>query len=126
MARNFQAVTCVEIRNVRKFCQRIRSSLPPAAAFRARPVEYYSEAQGGSPRWALPDAIATSKLSQWAGQDEYRFLFSPTDALGFENVALRLVSRKQRPVSRPDEHIDLPLSIGPLLDICAVHDCTIL
>lgn len=123
IARDFQAVTCVEIRNVRMFCQRIRSALPPTATFRARPVEYYSETQDCSPRWALPDEIAASKLDRWAGQDEYRFLFSVTDALGFESVDVRLASRKQRPAPRPDEHIDYPLSIGSLRDICVVHDC---
>lgn len=123
VAQDFQAVRCVEIRDVKTFCQRVRSSLPLTATFRARPVQYYSEVQGCNPRWALPDEIVTSKLDRWVGQDEYRFLFSLSDALGFESVALRLVSRKQRPLPRTDEHIPFPLSIGSLRDICVVHDC---
>jgi hypothetical protein len=123
VAGQFNAVTCVEVRNVKALCTRIRSTLPSTATFRARPVEYYSRNQDCNPRWALPDHIATSKLDYWASQDEYRFLFSFTDALGFEKVALRLVSRKGRPDPKTDEHIDHFLSIGSVRDICVLHDC---
>jgi hypothetical protein len=123
IAGEFESVTCVEVTNVKKLCERIRSALPPTATFRARPVEYYSYSQACSPRWALPDQIATSKLDSWASQNEYRFLFSLTDALGFEKVALRLISRRGRPLSRTDEHIENLLPIGSIRDICVPHDC---
>ena len=126
VARDFQAVTCVEIGDIKEFCRRVRSELPPGATFRVRPVEYYSEAQNCNPRWALADEIAISKLDRWSSQEEYRFLFSVTDALGFERAELRLVSRDRRPVSKPDEHIKCPLSIGSLRDICVVHECATL
>ena len=56
-------------------------------------MEYYRETEGGKPRWALPEVIATSKLDSYAWQDEFRLVFSLTDALEFENVNTRLVHR---------------------------------
>jgi hypothetical protein len=38
--------------------------------------------------------IATSKLDRYAWQDEYRLIFSFTDALSFEKVNTRLVRGK--------------------------------
>ena len=88
------------------FCSRIEAALPPAAKFPAqaggrparigRRVEYYREAEGGNPRWALPDMIATSKLNSYAWQNEFRLVFSLTDALEFEKVDTRLVHRNNQ------------------------------
>ena len=78
------------------FCDRIRAALPPTATFRARRVDYYPQSQGGNPRWALPDDIATSKLEKWAYQEETRLIFSLTDALNFENVKCQLSRSKTR------------------------------
>jgi hypothetical protein len=96
IAKEFNAVACVEVTKIATLCARIRKALPVSAAFRARPVDYYPHTQGGNPRWALPDQIGTSKLARWASQNEYRFLFSVTDALGFEKVETRLIDRKNR------------------------------
>lgn len=126
VAAAFNASWCVEITKVHSFCSRIKSALPPSAVFRARPVDYYPETEAGNPRWAIPDQIATSKLARWAQQREYRFLFSVTDALKFQNVRLQLIDRKSRPSINADEHIEFPLSVGPLLDICILHDCAAL
>jgi hypothetical protein len=123
IAREFNAVACVEVTKVATLCARIRAALPSTATFRARPVDYYPQTQGGNPRWALPDHIATSKLDQWASQDEYRFIFSLTDALGFEKVELRLTDRKNRPTAKPEEHTCHLLTIESLRDICILHDC---
>jgi hypothetical protein len=68
--------------------------LPPTATFREQRLENYQESGGGNPRWALPDMIATSKLDRYAWQDEYRLIFSFTDALSFEKVNTRLVRGK--------------------------------
>jgi|HubBroStandDraft_6_1064221.scaffolds.fasta_scaffold710729_1 hypothetical protein len=123
IAKEFNAVACVEVRRVAVFCDRIRRVLPATATFGARPVDYYPQTQGGSPRWALPEHIATSKLSRWSSQSEYRFIFSETDALGFEKVETRLVDRRTRPVPRPEEHVPRFLEVGSLRDICTLRDC---
>src|SRR5437763_456736 len=49
-------------------------------------VEYYGETYNCTPRWALPDVIAASKLKTFSWQNEYRLVFSLTDALNFENA----------------------------------------
>jgi len=125
IAKEFNAVACVEITKIAMLCGRIRETLPATAAFRARPVDYYPQTQGGTPRWALPDQIATSKLDRWVSQDEYRFVFSLTDALGFEKVETRLIDRKSRPISKPEEHACRLLKLRSLRDICILHDCEI-
>jgi hypothetical protein len=123
IAKEFNAVACVEVTKIATLCARIREALPATAAFRARPVDYYLQTQGGNPRWALPDQIATSKLVRWTSQNEYRFLFSLTDALGFEKVETRLSDRKNRPTAKPEEHTSRLLKLRSLRDICILHDC---
>jgi hypothetical protein len=123
ISEEFNAVACVEVTKIATLCARIREALPATTAFRARPVDYYPHTQGGNPRWALPDQIATSKLARWGPQNEYRFLFSLTDALGFEKVETRLIDRKNRPIPKPEEHISQLLKVGSLTDICTLHDC---
>ena len=122
LAEEFNAVACVEITNIGRLCARIHAALPPTATFKARRVDYYSPTEVDS-RWALPDDIATSKLDEWRGQDEFRFIFSFTDALGFEKVELRLIDRKNRPAAQPEEHISHVLTVRSLRDICILHDC---
>lgn len=123
VARQFNAVACVEITNIPALCGRIKKALPSTATFKAGRVEYYPETQGGTPRWALPDMIALSKLDKWASQNEYRFVFSLTDALDFEKVQCQLTSRKTRRDPNPEEHICYPLNIGSLRDIAVLCDC---
>jgi hypothetical protein len=126
IAKEFDAVVCVEITRIATLCERIRAALPPTAVFRSRPVEYYPQTQAGNPRWALPDRIATSKLDHWATQDEYRFLFSLTDALAFQKVEVRLIERRNRPAAKLEEHLTRLVALEPLRDICILHDCTML
>jgi len=121
IAKEFRAVACVEIPNIAKFCTRIQSALPATATFKGRRMDYYPQTQRGDPRWALPDNIATSKLDCWKSQDEYRLIFSFTDALGFEKVALRVVDRKNRPLPKPEEHLTHTLQVGSLRDFCSLH-----
>jgi hypothetical protein len=123
IAKEFNAVSCVEITKIAMLCARIQAALPSTATFRARRVDYYPQTQSGNPRWALPDDIATSKLDHWASQDEYRFIFSLTDALAFETVELRLIDRKNRPAPKPEEHLSHLLTVRSLWDICILHDC---
>ena len=62
----FEAAVCVEILRIGAFCHRIKAALPSSATFSAGCVQYYKETEGGSPRWALPDMIATSKLDDYS------------------------------------------------------------
>jgi hypothetical protein len=125
IAAEFNAVACVEITDVREFIRRIKSGLPPSARVRARPVDYYSVEDNCNPRWALPDRIAATKDRSWSWQQEYRFMFSNTDALDFEHATYRLVLKSThpiaRPVPRPDEHLFHELALAPLADICRLH-----
>lgn len=123
IAKEFNAVACVEITKIAPLCSRIQAALPSAAKFMARGVDYYPQTQSGNPRWAPPDAIATSKLDHWASQDEYRFIFSLTDSLAFQKVELRLIDRKNRPAPKPEEHLTHLLTARSLRDICILHDC---
>jgi len=122
LAKEFNAVVAVEITRMPTLCERIRSALPSTATFRARRVDYYPQSQGGNPRWALPDDIATSKLEKWASQEETRFIFSLTDALTFENVKCQLSRRKTRTAAKPEEHLSHLLKIGTLRDICRLRE----
>lgn len=82
----FKAVACVEISKIQTFCTRIRNALPNGSTFRNGPVQYYDAAEGPGTRWPQPELIAKSKVNGYSWQDEYRFFFSPTDALAFDNV----------------------------------------
>jgi hypothetical protein len=125
-----RAVACIEILNVGMFCDRIEAALPPTAAFPGRPghtrighrVEYYQETEAGSPRWALPDLIAISKIDSYAWQDEFRLVFSVTDALGFEKVAVRVTHDSDRKSPNPGEHHCYPATAANLRDICRLHE----
>jgi hypothetical protein len=122
LAKEFNAMVAVEIMKMPTFCNRIQAALPPTATFRARRVDYYPQSQGGNPRWALPDDIASSKLEKWAYQEETRFIFSLTDALNFENVKCQLSRRKTRTPAKPEEHLCHLLNVGGLRDICRLRE----
>jgi len=124
MKDEFKAVACVEIREIKTFCDRIKAALPATATFMGRKVDYYQETDGGDPRWALPEKITLSKLKGYAWQNEYRFLFSLTDALDFEKVQTLLVHDDHVRVANPSEHQEHFLNVGSLRDICRVHEIT--
>jgi hypothetical protein len=122
LAKEFNAVVAVEITRMPTFCERMGAALPPTATFRARRVDYYPQSQGGNPRWARPDDIATSKLEKWAYQEETRFIFSLTDAFNFENVKCQLSRRKTRTLAKPEDHLCHLLKVGNLRDICRLRE----
>ena len=130
MLERFEAAVCVEILNIPQFCARIEAALPPETTFPGRPgrqqigqrVEYYQATEGGNSRWALPDKIATSKLDGYAWQDEFRLVFSLTDALNFEKVNVRVVPDGARTASNSGEHHQHPVKAGSLRDICRLHE----
>jgi len=120
--REFNAVTCVEITRIAALCSRIQAALPHDAVFTAKRVQYYPETEAGSTRWALPDVIATSKLERWEKQDEYRFMFSLTDALSFEKVQVRLVHDSYKRTPNRQKHEAYLLDVGSLHDICRFRE----
>jgi hypothetical protein len=122
LRKRFEATVCVEIEKIPTFCERIRRALPVNATFRAGRVEYYDQVEGASPRWALPDMIAMSKLKNYKWQDEFRLVFCCTDALGFEKGALRLVKGDTRGIPKLAEHHEYPLKVRSLRDICRLHE----
>jgi len=110
LRQSFNAVACVEISDVDAFCTRVRGALPWNAKFPGPPgherigklVEYYCEGGDCNPRWALPDVIATSKRETYAWQDEFRLVFSLSDALDFEKIVGRIVlPGSPRPPQKP-------------------------
>jgi hypothetical protein len=64
----FDAAVCVEILVIKTLCDRIEAALPPGATFRGQRVKYYQEAEGGNPRWALPDKIVPQSWSATLGR----------------------------------------------------------
>jgi len=125
----FKAVACVEVRDVPAFCARVAAALPAGARFPGRPgherignrVEYYRAQDPIGARWALPDRIAHSKLEGFARQDEFRLVFSLTDALGFEKVSLKIEPQETASVVPAGQGAPFDL-VGPsLADICKVH-----
>lgn len=116
--KRFGAVACVEIENIKTFCERVEQALPLGANFFGKRVSYYEETEAGSPRWALPENIATSKLRNYLWQDEYRLVFSQTNALDFENVAPRIVKDTASIPLRHQENPSCLVQTASLRDIC--------
>jgi len=124
----FRAVACVEINNVPEFCRLVEGALA-GAFFGGRPghervghhVQYYLPGEPPEARWACPDLIACSKFDDYRWQDEFRLLFSFTDALRFENVQLRIV--KGNPSRPPDplQHHDHTIRVADLKNIATMH-----
>lgn len=125
----FGASVCIEIRDIPAFCARVETGLPAGATFPGRPgrerighrVEYYRVSDAADTRWALPDRIALSKLTEYAWQDEFRLVFSLTDALAFQNVDLALAPADASPPAPSLEHTFHDAAIGSLRDLCRVH-----
>src|SRR5207245_2570143 len=126
----FNAVACVEVLDAKSFGRRVQKSLPWKAVFGGRPgherlghhVAYYNVTDNPTPRWACPDLIATSKLESYRWQDEFRLLFSLTDALRFENISGRIVVGNASRAPDPSEHHVYDIDVGSLSDIAILHD----
>jgi hypothetical protein len=118
----FGAVVCVEILKIAEFCRRISRTIPQNPTFFAGRVTYYDPSQGPEERWALPDLIARSKFKGYEWQHEYRFLFSLTDALAFENASYRLIRGDLKESPKPEEHLDFPVHAKNLRDICRLRE----
>lgn len=131
MRERFNVVACVEIIDAKAFCRRVEKALPWRAAFGGRPghqrighhVDYYKVTNDPNLRWACPDLIASSKLDTYRWQDEYRLVFSLTDALRFENIAGRIVQGEVRSrTATSSEHHHYDVRLGDLNDIAVLHE----
>lgn len=126
----FGACVCVELTDVPAFCARVAAALPEGAKFPGRPgrerlgqrVEYYRTSDAADTRWALPDRIASSKLREYAWQNEFRLVFSTTGALDFQNLALTLEPRDAAAAPAAPSHLHQDIAATSLRDICHVHD----
>lgn len=131
LCEQFEAVACVEIDDIGAFCRRVEAALPASAVFPGpvghtrigRRIDYYEESEGGSPRWAVPDLIATSKPRRYAWQREFRLVFSLTDALAFENVSTRLVQEPFIETLPATAHQSYLVETQSLRDICRLYEC---
>lgn len=75
-----------------------------------------------NPRWACPDLIGISKLDSYKWQDEFRLMFSLTDALRFENITGRvIIGDWPKRAAHPLEHQFYDLKIGNLCDLAIFH-----
>ena len=121
----FEAECCVEILKVFNLRARIQARLPTGSTFMAKAISYYSKNDEIGIRWAFPDKIAFEKLDSYSWQDEYRFAFSTTDALGFGKTS------QQVQIPAPATELPKPTTIAEpreynirtrsLRDICRIH-----
>ena len=117
----FSALFCVEITKIGIFIEKIRVSLPSDSTVYFRRVQYYDRDDNPTPRWAVPEVIASSKLNLYSQEEESRLLFSTTDALRFENVdlCLRHKSVQHSPIKPASPFFNL--NIGDIQHICTLH-----
>ena len=128
MMRAFNAVACVEITDVPRFCRRVENALKdaslggkPGRERIGQAVQYYDPAHQPEARWAIPDMIASSKFNYYKWQDEFRLLYSRTDALKFQNVSMRLIKGELEHVIDISKHRFETVEIGSLDDIAVLH-----
>jgi hypothetical protein len=60
-------------------------------------------------------------LDGYAWQDEFRLVFSLTDALEFQNVSMALTARNAEPAGTTEQGGPLDVAVGSLKDICRIH-----
>jgi hypothetical protein len=117
--------TFVEILNGPEFVRRLKAALPENATFFSRAVEYYDARSPPGARWAVPEFISTAKQRSptYVSQAEYRLVFSLTDALQFQKVALSINTGNAQPTPRRNSYPNYMIKVGDLTDICRLH-CT--
>lgn len=119
--------TFAEVRDGPEFVRRFRYALPTGARFFSRAVEYYDAAEPPDARWAVPEFISTAKQRSptYISQAEYRLVFSLTDALEFEKVAVNLIAGMSQPTQRRAHYPSYALKIGDLSDICVLRQVAV-
>lgn len=121
LRKEFEARACVEIMNRPAFRKRWQDALPQDAKHFARRVQYYEPDDLPGNIWPQPRRIATTKLSRFRNQREFRFGFSTKGALDFGESTQQLIDRKARPDPKRDEHYNMTIDVGDLNDICKLH-----
>jgi hypothetical protein len=122
VVRKFQAKAYIEIREPAIFIKRWLSALPKDAESFNRKVDYYRPEHGPGNIWPQPHLIASTKLVNFAYQQEYRLGFSVTGALAFGQASQQLIDPKTRPAPKPEEHHHWVLELGDLHDISTLYD----
>lgn len=121
----FEAKACVQILRPNNLRDRIGWELPRTATLRAEPVVYYSPINEPGPKWAFPDMIAFSKIDAYAWQDEFRYVFSLTNALKYGSTQQKIVIPNQRPGTAvpppPPEPREYFMKVKSLGSICKLH-----
>ena len=97
IAKRFQAEVAVEIFDLAKFLNLVRSALSLRRRFKVnqlvhQPVKYYEWNEPPVVDWALPERIAMSKPKMFEWQHEYRLAVPMGGAFNVENVNVNLVS----------------------------------
>lgn len=115
--------TFVEILDGPEFVRRVRAALPENATFFSRAVEYYDASNPPEARWAVPEFISTAKQRSptYVSQAEYRLVFSLTDALEFQKVALSITTGQAQPTPRRNSYPNYMIEAGDLTDICRLR-----
>jgi hypothetical protein len=129
LANKFNAVVCIEIRDVPKFCSLAEQNLPkgfalPAVSRRLRighKVRYYDVAEPPSNLWALPELMAISKRKHYSWQNEFRLVFGRQGVFDFqkaEQTIQKSKADKERSLSTVSPII---LQIGDISKLCKIH-----
>lgn len=120
---NQLGTTFVEVLDGPEFVRRVRTALPENATFFSRAVEYYDVSNPPQARWAVPEFIATAKQRSptYVSQAEYRLVFSLTDALEFQKVALSIETGQAQPTPRRNSYPNYLIKAGDLTDICRMR-----
>ena len=71
---------------------------------------------------ALPDKIATSKLDSYAWQDEYRLVFSLTDAFGVRESYHPPGKGQTARITKARRHHEYLVKTQNLRDICRLRE----
>ncbi len=123
---SFNAAACVQIERPKNLLARIGYELPRNATLKAGSVEYYSPKDPVGVRYAFPDMIAFAKTDDYAWQNEYRFVFSETDALEYGSTVHKLVfpitePHNFPPTPPPPPGRDYLIKVKELSSICKLH-----
>jgi hypothetical protein len=78
----------------------------------------------GTTRWALPDKIATTKTNSYARQQEFRLVFTLTNALDSEVVDVNLVPDGATSPLPSESGVATHFNVGvqSIRDICRIRD----
>ena len=129
IAQGFDAVACVQILDVPKFCSLSTSGLPPDFIVPSvdkmrrigHKVRYYDPVEPPGTRWALPELIAISKRMEFSWQDEFRLVFGRPSVFNFQNTQLKLTKGDITEPKLFNTSSPVSVQIGNISSFCKVH-----